>query len=149
MPHSRSSPPLCPNLLGAAASPRPPTSRRRRPLSSHPARGWPPERGRLLMPRTLARGSLHFLTPRPDPGEGRALHRFIYIGRVYCLCGCRLRAPRKRNPPSFFLSFFFFAVVVLPLGVSLQVLRAGLLPTPLAATAPSSPREAGGEQNGC
>lgn len=76
-----------------------------------------------------------------------AFHLLLYFGRAswdfYYLRWCHLRAPRERKPlssprpppPTF--------------GSPLQVLSAGLILAPLAASAPSFPREAGGDQNGC
>lgn len=55
--------------------------------------------------------------------------------------GANSEPPGRENPPF----FFFFCL----LGSSLQVLSAGLILSPPAASAPSFLREAGGDQNGC
>lgn len=74
------------------------------------------------------------------------LPTYLFILDVFIVCeGANSEPQGKENPPP-----FLAVVVVLPLGVS----RAGPAcrpahPPPLAASAPSFPREAGGEQNGC
>lgn len=92
-----------------------------------------------LPARILARGWL-------------STYLFIYL---FWTCLLSVKVPtqnlKEKNTPLlffFFLPLLLFCLLGSPVQV-LQVLRAGLLPPPLAASAPSFPREAGGEQNGC
>lgn len=59
------------------------------------------------------------------------------------MCLLSVKVPTQSPKEKKTSSFFFL------LGSPLQVQSAGLLLSPLAASAPSFPREAGGSQNGC